>query len=363
MSASTAPPRSPAVSAALRAQFAVRQAARIGWYTAQNLAGVRLARQVAETLPKVDAPVIEAPAGIPERPELLRHVRKLMQADLANVEAGFYPMPDDEDGGLPGMVARRRRYLSDVPKVMRRRALKIHQEPNDTGAPRPRYYRQNFHFQTDGWLSDDSAALYDTQVETLFFGAAAAMRRQALVPIAEMVRERDQRSLKMLDVASGAGAFLRDVRRAFPRLPVIASDLSEPYTRRARTNLASLPGSGATVAAGEALPFADQSLDIVSNIYLFHELPPAVRGKVAAEMARVVAPGGKVILVDSLQTGDTPALDGLLELFPQMFHEPYYRSYQQTDIAALFVEAGLTVEAVWPAFVSKVFVFSRGCGR
>ena len=34
----------------------------------------------------------------------------------------------------------------------------------------PEYYLQNFHYQTDGWLSAKSARLYDYQVESLFLG-------------------------------------------------------------------------------------------------------------------------------------------------------------------------------------------------
>ena len=113
------------------------------------------------------------------------------------------------------------------------------------------------------------------------------------------------------------------------------------------------------VGAAEHLPFAGGSFDIVSTIYLFHELPPKVRRMVAAEMARVVAPGGRVIVIDSLQTGDTPELDGLLELFPQLFHEPYYRSYLTEDVEALFTDAGLDLTASWPAFLSKVLVFEK----
>ncbi len=36
-------------------------------------------------------------------------------------------------------------------------------------------------------------------------------------------------------------------------------------------------------------------------MYLFHELPAPVRRAVAAEMARVLRPGGLVVLVDSVQ--------------------------------------------------------------
>jgi ubiquinone/menaquinone biosynthesis C-methylase UbiE len=344
---------------ALRTRFSIAQAARVGWYASQRAAGTRIATTVARGLPKVPGPTIEAPAGLPSQGVLLGHVRDLMARDLANVEAGLYPMPAGEPDGLPGLIERAALYLRDVPEVVRRRALGAHQEVNREEGRRPRYYMQNFHFQTDGWMSEHSARLYDTQVETLFFGAAAAMRRQALVPIAEMAAVRDQRQLRMLDVASGSGAFLRDVRHAFPRLSVVASDLSEPYVGLAWQKLGRRPASAAVVAAAEALPFASGAFDLVTNIYLFHELPPTVRPRVAAELARMIAPGGRLIVVDSLQTGDTPQLDGLLELFPQLFHEPYYRSYLTTDMTRLFGDAGLDVEAAWPAFLSKVYVFRR----
>ena len=52
----------------------------------------------------------------------------------------------------------------------------------------PTYYLQNFHFQTGGWLTEESAKLYDTQVEILFGGAADAMRRIALGSLARALK-------------------------------------------------------------------------------------------------------------------------------------------------------------------------------
>ena len=47
----------------------------------------------------------------------------------------------------------------------------------------PDYYLQNFHHQTDGYLSDHSAEIYDLQVEILFSGTADSMRRRVLSPL------------------------------------------------------------------------------------------------------------------------------------------------------------------------------------
>jgi ubiquinone/menaquinone biosynthesis C-methylase UbiE len=223
----------------------------------------------------------------------------------------------------------------------------------------PRYYLQNFHYQTDGWFSEKSAKLYDTQVEVLFTGTAGAMRRQALVPLAHAIRGHDQRKLHMLDVACGTGGFLADVASNYPRLNLTGLDLSPAYTAEAHRRLGHRRPLSILEANAEAMPLADGSQDIVSSIYLFHELPPKTRAIVASEIARVLKPGGTFILVDALQTGDTPDLDGLLEVFPIGFHEPYFTSYLAQDFVSLFAAQGLTQTSVEPAFLSKVMTFVK----
>ncbi len=92
---------------------------------------------------------------------------------------------------------------------------------------------------------------------------------------------------------------------------------------------------------------------------MFHELPPKVRRIVFRECARVLKPGGRLVLVDSLQRGDQPNYDGLLDLFPQNYHEPYYRSYTKEDFSAFAAACGLTHVRDVRAFVSKVMVFDK----
>lgn len=77
-------------------------------------------------------------------------------------------------------------------------------------------------------------------------------------------------------------------------------------------------------------------------------------------MARVLKPGGTLVFIDSLQMGDRPGWDGLLEGFPQRFHEPYYRQYTIDDLDALFSGVGLEAVSWWPAFLSKVMVRRKG---
>ena len=174
---------------------------------------------------------------------------------------------------------------------------------------------------------EESAERYDTQVEVLFKGTANAMRRQALPPLAETFSGRDQRKLRLVDLGCGTGRFLDFVKQAWPRLPVVGIDLSEAYIRHARRHLKRRARTDFVVANAEAIPVPDASCDAVTSIFMLHELPPDVRRSVIREAARVLRPGGRLILVDSLQRGDEPDYDAILARFPQTYHEPYFESY------------------------------------
>ena len=106
--------------------------------------------------------------------------------------------------------------------------------------------------------------------------------------------------------------------------------------------------------AAEQLPFGDRALDFVVSSFLLHELPADVRVAALAEMARVLKPDGLVVIVDSIQRGDRPAWDGLLDLFPHYFHEPYYAEYANGRLSDWAENAGLAVVANERAFLSSV---------
>ncbi len=182
------------------------------------------------------------------------------------------------------------------------------------------------------------------------------MRRRALSLLAAAWKTRDHRNLRVLDLACGSGAFLKDLKRTFPRARLVGVDLSPAYLGEARRR----SGVQALVQANaDRLPFADASLDAVTSVYLFHELPPKVRSKVAAEIGRVLKPGGLFALADSVQPVDEPRLARLLEAFPAYFHEPFYGTYAKADLADLFGAAGLELAAEDRAFLTKAMLFER----
>lgn len=278
------------------------------------------------------------------------------EKDARDIASGLYPA-GEQHLPSPASFARTLDVLADGRRVdaRRRRAdgFEVRNEEGSEGYPA--YYRQNFHYQTGGWFSPESAQRYEPQVELLFAGTAAAMRRRALALLAKAWRDRDHRGLRMLDLACGAGGFLVDLRRAFPRAQTIGLDLSPAYLAEAgRTADASRVQANA-----ERLPFADASLDAVSCIYLFHELPPKLRPVIAAEIARVLKPGGVLAFADAVQFSDEPDLRRLLEAFPAYFHEPYFDSFQAADLPALFESTGLRQVDEDQAFLTKARLFQK----
>jgi ubiquinone/menaquinone biosynthesis C-methylase UbiE len=335
--------------------FSAAQAARVSWFFGQKLLAARLSRPV--TLP-------ERLRGrpMPDRRRILGDLRALIEHDWRNIEAGCYAIPAKGGGNPLAALRSAIDFFTDLRAVEARR----HGGRADrllTEVPRgryPHYYLQKFHFQSDGYLSSPSAERYDHQVEVLFGGGAAAMRRQALVPLklAFAGRTSADCNAALLDVGCGTGQFLREVKVNYPRLHVTGLDLSAPYLAVAERGLAPWSRSRLVAGAAEAMPFADAQFDAVTCIYLFHELPPRVRRTVVGEIRRVLRPGGTVIFVDSLQLGDEPDYDAMLEYFPVAFHEPYYSSYLREDLDELW-SPGFTPSGRSPAYFSKVLSYRR----
>jgi ubiquinone/menaquinone biosynthesis C-methylase UbiE len=340
-----------------RAAYAAGQAAKVAWYAGHHI----LARRMGGPPTAARAPEIKISAQPTSRRAMLQSIRDLFVQDWANIDAGLYRAPDALPSDPRKLLSRARAFLLDVPRVQTRRRERGHDEvvTDERLQKYPRYYLQNFHYQTDGWLSNESARIYDFQVETLFAGTADAMRRQALAPIARHLKDRDQRMIHLLDVASGTGRFLREVKINWPRLNVTALDLSHEYLSEARRNLRPWPATRTVEANAELMPMEAESQDIVTCIFLFHELPPKVRPVVAREIARVLKPGGLFVLVDSIQPRDARGFDSLMEMFPQAVHEPYYASYLTWSARDEFSKAGLQHLEVIPAFLSTVHVFAK----
>lgn len=285
-----------------------------------------------------------------------RRYRELLARDFDNAQQGLYSNQLLFDFPLRAYLESVPRFLLDVPSVLARLRASDHRDlPRgvDLG-DYPAYYRRNFHWQTDGYFSRHSAMLYDLGVEFLFVGCADVMRRQAL---AEVLRQRPARTVRLLDVGAGTGRFLAQAAASLPGSTLVGVELSPWYARFAEEQWARNQSTRAprmVVANAEALPFPDRSFDVVTSIFLLHELPRRVRRTVLEEMRRVLVPGGLLVLEDAAQPTDSPELAPALGQFSKDMHEPFFRDYLEDDLAELLGALGLSVRSVAPHFVSKV---------
>ena len=285
-----------------RVAYGARQLPRVAWYVGHSLAVRRLSEatrrqegQKARRRARTDLPV-------PDRNKIYADMAVLFLQDLANVEAGVYPLPADHDGSWPTLLHRSRLFFEDLPEIHRRRKRRANTEvlTEETRGKRPALLSAEFPFPVRRLDDGDSAERYDTQVEVLFNGTANAVRRQALPQLREVFARRDQRKLRLLDIGCGTGRFLDSVKQAWPRLPTLGLDMSEPYIRHAKRQLKRWAWTSRfIVGKAEAIPLPDNSQDAVTSIFLFHELPPKIRRVVFSECARVLKPGGRLVFVQT----------------------------------------------------------------
>jgi ubiquinone/menaquinone biosynthesis C-methylase UbiE len=324
-------------------------------------ASTRVGYQFIHTLlnPGADRPSLRAVA------DLARRFDQLLERDLDNAAQGYYPARLLYDFPLAEYLGRVPAVVLDLPRIAWRSYRGNYTDlPEHVQKDRyPKYYLRNFHWQTDGWFSDRSAALYDAGVEFLFGGTADVMRRMALPPIVRSLRESGAAHPRVLDVGCGTGRFLLQLAAAVPSARLYGLDLSPYYLDRARELVGKNTDLSLASENAEDMPWAEGTFDAVTSVFMFHELPPKVRRAVVREMARVVKPGGVVVLCDSAQLTDSPELKDVLQAFPQSYHEPYYRGYLRDDLGSLLEAEGLELCDSEPHLVSKVVAARRPTRR
>lgn len=300
-------------------------------------------------------------------PEILQKLRQrlaqIIEADWQDAEQGVYPEGLLFDNPWEDFFRYYPEICLDMPKVWERTQQHQYQEfsPGIETDDYPQYYRRNFHCQTDGYLSDLSANLYDLQVEILFSGSADPMRRRVLAPLKAGLKAFDSvspKQIRVLDVACGTGRTLRMIRATLPQASLFGTDLSPAYLRKANQVLSEIPGELPQLvqAKAEELPYRDDYFHGVTCVFLFHELPPTVRQRVIEQAFRVTQPGGVFVICDSIQAIDFPDFMPMMENFPLMFHEPYYRHYISDDLVERLKQAGFENITTQDHFMSKYWI-------
>ncbi len=139
------------------------------------------------------------------------------------------------------------------------------------------------------------AFFYDLLLKVVTLGREGRFRRRTI----EIARLRPGE--RVLDVGCGTGTLALAAAEAVGRTGSIAGiDPSPEMIARARQK-AARSGVDAKLEVGvvESLPHADQTFDVVLSSLMFHHLPDAeLRRAGLAQILRVLAPGGRLVLID-----------------------------------------------------------------
>lgn len=146
--------------------------------------------------------------------------------------------------------------------------------------------------KTSGVALNWIAPWYDSLCRLI--GLGPAFRRQTLEVAALQPGER------VLDVGCGTGTLTRQAAEAVgPNGQVTGIDPAEDMIRTALLTKPPQPKHLTFhVAAVESLPFGAGEFDVVLLSLVLHHLPLAVKRRGMQEIARVLKPGGRLIVVD-----------------------------------------------------------------
>jgi ubiquinone/menaquinone biosynthesis C-methylase UbiE len=111
---------------------------------------------------------------------------------------------------------------------------------------------------------------------------------------------------RVLEIGCGTGNLIIRAKRDYPQLEAVGCDPDPRALERARRKTDAVrlePGYA------ERLPYADGEFDRVLSSMMLHHLDDDVKADAAAEVFRVLRPGGRLHLVDV--GGDMTVRDGL----------------------------------------------------
>jgi demethylmenaquinone methyltransferase / 2-methoxy-6-polyprenyl-1,4-benzoquinol methylase len=144
--------------------------------------------------------------------------------------------------------------------------------------------------------------------------------------VARMIRDLQPQPATLLDLATGSGDLAMEIGKASPQLKMVGADFCAPMLEHARKR--EVPNLELMVADALDLPFADASFDIVTVSFGLRNM--ADWPKAVQSMARVVKPGGHLLVLDfSLPT---------LPVFRQLYR--FYLHHIMPRIAGLMTGQG-----------------------
>ncbi len=209
------------------------------------------------------------------------------------------------------------------------------------------YTRCDIHIQPGGvWSSDRNARIYELGAKLVMLGENDDYAFHRLF-VDTAIPKRDY--ARMVDLGCGFGKSTWPLKQRFPDAEVIGVDLSAPCLTLAKERADERQlGIAFIQADATATPIPANSVDLVTATMLIHELPIDELGRLFAEAARFLAPGGLVRILDFQRTGDAFRDYAMVEHGTRN-NEPFLPPMMAANLAQMAAAAGLE-NVRWRAF-------------
>lgn len=168
------------------------------------------------------------------------------------------------------------------------------------------------------------AAAYDSRWSGYIDNTLSFLKNWAEIPSTATI----------LDLACGTGELARLLLKEQPTQQIVGIDISEKMLAIAREKLQNYPNVSFAVASASALPFANNSFDVIVSANAFHyfEDPDAA----LKEMKRVLKPKGQVIILDWCKDY---LFCQICDFFLKIFDPAYQKCYTQVQFHHLLNKA------------------------
>lgn len=218
----------------------------------------------------------------------------------------------------------------------------------DAGLRLPDYYRENDFHQHPGGLREDPIAAIIYRESASASGGVVGKADLHARYVDALLGGRPVRNV--LDIGCGYGRSTFAFAASGPQTIAVGVDLSgscvrlsahlaEPRPERERVRFVQ--------ADGVAVPFADDSFDVVTSTMLLHEMPASAIRELIAEAFRVLEPGGLSAHLDFLPPPDNFCRSLYLG-HSDRNAEPFMRELAEMDLVAEHEKAGFVDVRIEP---------------
>ncbi|MGF1992263.1 MAG: class I SAM-dependent methyltransferase [Nostoc sp. ZfuVER08] len=131
----------------------------------------------------------------------------------------------------------------------------------------------------------------------------------------------------VLDIGCGTGELERLLLTDYPNLKIVGVDISEQMLAIAENKCSGYPQVSFQVASSSALPFPNNSFDVIVSASAFHYFSEPLAALI--EMKRVLKPNGKVVILDWCKDY---LFCQILDIILKIFDPAHQQCYTQDEL-------------------------------